>query len=403
MKLYYYRCIDNDKRIVKGRLYSENREAAVSELKRRRFFPVSVKKRSVLSLDLNEVFSYGRPLPAKTLHILASRLYVCADSGLDLQKTLLLVTEQSIKDKRLYDALWQVKLKVGAGDSLSEAFSSFICFPSFFTSMVEIGEKSGSLPKVFQELSSFYEWEDKSSSDVKSAMMYPMIVSVLLFGVVICALTLIIPAYAQLFNSNGILLPFPTRILISLSEFFTGNPIQIMVVLILLALSAAVFLRLPKGKIIFNYIQLNFPIIKNVYAALLNYRMAHAVSILLSSGVSLTTALEYSFKALNSPLLKRQFNTILNDIVKGESLGKSIARIKYFDRVLVSMIETGEETGRLPYMLGLSSEHYKNELERTVRNLNTLIEPIITIILGVVICIVMLAVILPSYSLMEAF
>lgn len=402
MKLYYYRSVDNDKRIVKGKLMSENRKTAVADLKRRSLIPLSVKKRSVFSLDLKELFTINKPLSPKTLYILTSRLYVMTDSGLDFQKALSLITEQSKKDKRLFDILFQVKIKVSTGDSLTEAFSSFSCFPDFFISMVEIGERSGSLPIVFLELSRFYEWEDKSVSDVKSAMLYPIIVSVLLFGVVIAALTVIIPAYSQIFISNGILLPLPTRILISLSDFFIANYLIIAIVTAILILCTAIFLKFPKGKSAVNYLQLNFPIIKNIYTALLNYRLAHAISILLSSGVSLTMALEHAFRALNSPCLTRRLNKIISDVNKGESLGSSIKNIRYFDKVLISMIETGEETGRLPYMLGISSEHLKSELERTVKNLNVLIEPTVTILLGIVICVVLLAVVLPSFSLMEA-
>ncbi|MDR1688743.1 MAG: type II secretion system F family protein [Clostridiales bacterium] len=402
MKKYYYRCVNSAGQLERGYLISESLEHAKEELKSRGLLLISVKKRSVLTMSVSELLTARRPFAAKTLYLLSSRLFFMTDSGLDINKTVSLIQEQSVKDKPLYDALRQIKIKASSGLALSEAFHSTGRFPAFFISMIEIGEKGGKLSAVFSELSKFYEWEDKCVKDVKSALTYPIIVSLLLIGVVITALTLIIPAYAEMFDSKGVLLPLPTRILLSVSDFFTGNIIAIAFFAALLVCFLFVFAVSPKYKYRRNYLQLNFPVLKKIYITLMNYRLCHASHILLSSGVSLSNALVPAFKSLDAPYLGKSFNEVLNGISRGESLSSLIKKIKYFDRILINMVETGEETGRLPYLFNTCAQHFKTELERTVKNINTLIEPVVTILLGIVICAVLMAVVLPSFSLMEA-
>jgi type IV pilus assembly protein PilC len=402
MKKFYYRCVNGAGQMERGFLLGENAESAKQELKNRGLLPVSVKKRSVLTMSISEIFSRQRNFPAKTLYLLASRLFFMTDSGLDLNKSVTLISEQSQRDKSLYDTMRQIRIKTNSGLALSAAFSATERFPAFFVSMIEIGERSGKLAAVFSELSKFYEWDDKCVKDVKSALTYPVIVSLLLMGVVLAALTVIIPTYAQIFESSGVLLPLPTRILLSVSEFLTGNLIPVSLFAAVLICLLILFIFSPKYKYQRNYLQLNFPVLNKIYITLMNYRLCHASHILLSSGVSLSNALSPAFKCLDAPYLSKSFNEVLNGINKGESLSSRIKKIKYFDMILVNMIETGEETGRLPYMFGASAQHFKDELERTVKNINTLIEPVVTILLGIVICAVLMAVVLPSFSLMEA-
>jgi type IV pilus assembly protein PilC len=268
--------------------------------------------------------------------------------------------------------------------------------------MTEIGLKSGNLPEIFMEVSRFYEWEDKSIRDVKSAFAYPALVSILLLGMAIAAVTLIIPAYAAIFESNGIILPLPTRVLIGLSDALINHYPAIITITAVVIILAGLYLKSPAGKIRLNCLQLNFPIIKKIYRLRLNYKLARTAHILLSSGTAFTAAMEISFNALSSPCLSARLDSLLNDMSKGAKPGECFRKIKYFDDTLTDMIETGDDAGRLPFMLQAAAGYFKNELERTVKNLNTFIEPIITVLLGACVMAVLLAVVLPSFSLMEA-
>jgi len=402
MKLFYYRATDGEHNLTTGSLSSRDRKTAVAELKRRGLFPLSVKTRSVLFSNIKDVLSAGKPLSPATLHNLASRLYIMSDSGLDMQKTLSIVTRQSKKDRQLYEALQQITQKVGSGAPLPQALKNSRKFPDFFVSMVEIGLKSGNLPEIFAELARYYEWEDKSLNEVKSALTYPAIVSLLLIGTIIGALNFVIPAYAGIFSSNGIVLPFATRLLISASDFFKEHIRLITGMIMFFIAAVGVFLSRPKGKAALECLKLNAPLIKNIYVTLLNYRLASAARLLLMSGAPVTAALEYTFNALDAPYLKKRLESVLSDIAKGFGVAESFKKVRYFNETLISMVETGEETGRLPYMLDKSAGYFKNELENAVKGFSVMVEPVMTIVLGVIICLVLMALVLPTFSLAGA-
>ena len=378
--------------VVNGIIHGISKTEVLSELKRRALMPFLIKR-------VGGFFGHPKKLSPKTLYLFAGRLHSMVAGGLDIHKSLSLIANGSTKDTALVDAVRQISLKIETGYSLPEAFTYSGAFPSFFIGMISIGQQSGKLCECLAELSSYYEWETATKNDVKSALTYPAIICCFMVAACVFALTLIIPAYAEIFEQSGAVLPAATRALLAFGSFLHGSNF----ILILLIFAIIVFIYLRLNKKANNFIQLHMPVGGRIHRLLLNYRLAHSASVLILSGATVSVSLEGAFAALNAPYLDKQFKEIQNDIIKGRNISSSFKKVKYFDEVLVNMIETGEETGNLPTMFEAAANYHKNELERTVRTLKTLIEPILTIIIGVVLCALLMAVILPSFSIMDGF
>jgi len=284
---------------------------------------------------------------------------------------------------------------VQGGESMHIALEKMGVFSNFFVAMTRIGEESGLLADIMRQLADYYDKEAHMGDELRNAMIYPFIVSVLMIGVIIAALLLVIPGYAQIFEANGVELPAATASLISISEFIANRGTTLVAAIILMMLLMRYFMSFGLGQMLAHRIML----CSKTYVKVLNQRFARALELLLISGSDLVLSVEIAKNVIGNRVLSSRVDSALERILRGRALSMALEEVKGIDGMLVNMIKLGEETGQLPMTVRRCADYFQKEMDTQISRLNRLVEPVITLMLGAVLAFVMLAVMLPTFHM----
>lgn len=362
---------------------------------------MSIQKTSVLHADVSELF--GRLAPRtvrlRELSIFCRKMEVLLTAGIPIKKAVLLLAGQ----EPLRDTLVKVHAGIMQGKSLSAAMTGAGVFPPFFCGMCRIGEMTARLPQVMSQLAAFYERQSQMEDELRAALVYPAAVTSMMLAVTVIAVVFVLPGYSRVFAAAGAELPLFTRALMRLSDALAGNMFLVLAGLGAVILSAALFLRSASGRLCVHYCCLYAPAIRGVYRLHINLRLSQALVLLLSSGQRLTDAVPAAAGIITNNLVLRDWARLTAGLAEGRPFWLLLSRIAYIDPMLVNMAQVGEETGRLSMTVGLCRDHFEREHLLQIRRLNKLVEPAITIVLGLVLGLVMLAVILPTFALTDIY
>ena len=398
MPVYYYRASDNAGVIVSGKI-TRGSEASVKDyLKASGLAPVEIKKPGLLSKNIADFEIFGKKFDAGTVSQFLSKLSFALGAGLRVTRALKTIRVLS-GNSRLNTALNEIEEGVEAGGSLSSELYKQKQFPELIGGMAEIGESSGRLPEIFMKLSEFYENEAKLKDEIKQAMIYPAAVSVAILAVMVVSVVFVLPGYARIFDFNGAAMPLPTRVLLGASAFLSRNYMAIIYLLCFAAVLLFAFFNLNAGKKFLEFCKLKLPVVSKLYKKTVNMRFAYLLGILTGSGVDMLSSLELIKKALGGYALAPVIDRIINEVGSGISLSAAMESTGFFDPLMTGMISVGEETGLLSETVDKASAFLQHDLSRVTGGMSKLVEPLITVTLGLILAFVMLAVMLPSFSL----
>ena len=325
--------------------------------------------------------------------------------GLDLNRTLATL-ERRFSDSGLGPALVAMRRSLKDGATLAEALEETGAFDSFFVSLMKVAEARGGYAETLRELADHYERRQRLIRTARGALIQPAIILVLAFGVVILVATLALPAFASLLTDlgdpNG--LPWISRALIALSGFMTVFGWW----LIPACAVGAVFLgriwyATPPGKATLDALAARLPVFGGLARLIDKVRFSRSLSVLLDGGLPPDEALELTAGTLNLTGSRRIVETLRDAVLDGEEISP-VLRIRaedWWGPELADVVENGEETGQLPEALARQAKIDENDLEQKVRNLSTLVKPLITIALGGLVLFIILAVIVPYLSVLQ--
>lgn len=355
---------------------------------------VGEKKASVLSL------SFFNGVKIKEKIMFASNLSSMISAGLSLSRALD-VLERQTTNKHFKQVIGQVSEKVNAGEGFSVALASFPdIFPEVFVSMVAAGEESGNLPDalniVKEQLSKTYDLQRK----VRGAMIYPSIIISLMVVIAILMMVFMVPTLTATFKEVNMKLPFLTRVVIAISDFMTAHYLIVIAAVISVVTAGFIFFRTVTGRRTFNFTTLHLPVIGNLTQQTNSAVTMRTISSLISSGVSMVDTIKitekvvqnvYYKEVLGKSVEKIQMGVALSDIFKDEG--------KLFPILVGELILVGEETGNLPEMLLKGAQFFEDEVDQSTKNLSTIIEPLLMIIIGIAVGFFVMALLAPMYSL----
>jgi type IV pilus assembly protein PilC len=247
------------------------------------------------------------------------------------------------------------------------------------------------------------ELEEQKSmvAKIKSAMIYPAIILVVIIGVVLIMMIVLVPSMTDIYGEFGAELPWATQFLITASDFLLAYWWVMLTFLIVLVIGGKMFLDTDKGKNTFDKLILKTPAIGMIITKMQLADFTRILSLLLSSGLSITQALELTANSLSNSVFKNTIMQARMDVEKGGSLAVPIARSSYFPLIVSQMVAVGEETGELDSVLEKVSEYYKEEVDTATDNLSGLLEPIMLILMGGAIGFIALAIYMPMFQLSE--
>lgn len=400
MATYAYKAKTKEGKTIKGKLDSSNKKEAVNELSQMNLIVYSVEP---LNDILNKDIIIGRPLKQKEFVVFLRQFATLMEAGILLVDSVELLAEQS-ESKSLKEALEEIAVEIKEGIALSEAMKNYPkLFPELLIQMVKSGEVSGQLEDVLDRMATYYEKQYRIKQKVSTALTYPVVVASFAIIITLFLLVFIVPIFGDLFASFGSELPLITQIVLNLSGFVQN----FWWLFALLAISSVVaFIQLKKRENVAYYLDmlsLKIPVIGTFIQKAVLARMTQTLSSLINSSVPILQAVEVTSQVVGNRVVKEVLLESRTSLERGESLAKPMAEHWVFPPLIIQMIRVGEQSGALDDMLKKVADIYDQEVNEASDKLQSLIEPVLIIFLAVIVGLIVLSIVVPMFSLFEAF
>lgn len=344
--------------------------------------------------------SFRSRITTKQKVIFSRQLATLMNAGLPLIQSLSIVLKQT-EHVALKKVIEKIITDIEAGSALAAALQKHPeVFNDVYVSLVAAGETSGSLGTSLERLATQQEKDAEVISKVRGAMIYPAIVLLVLFGIMIFMTTKVLPQVSSLYQSlPGQKLPFVTVLLLKFSHFITAFWWIALIILIALAYAIKKYMGTPQGKAFFDELKMKMWPIGPLFMKLYMARFARTASTLIGAGVPMIKMLQTTADAVGNSRITASINKAVEQVKGGKTLSASIENDPNFLELVPNMISIGEQSGALETMMGRVADYYEKEVDNQVKNLNTIIEPVMMIVVGVMALIIVAAVLLPIYGL----
>ena len=358
-----------------------------------------VKERAQVQIQFLDRFI---SVPLKEKMIFTRNLAVMVSSGLTVSKAIMNLSVQT-QNKAFQKILREVYDEVQGGKTLSEGLSKYPkVFNELFTSMVYVGEVSGNLEEVLDIMALQLEKEHDIISKVRGAMTYPLVILVAMLGIGVLMLTYILPRITGVFRDMGVTLPASTRAIMAASDFLRNHAIISVGLFFGGIIAIKLFASTAVGKRFFDWLFIRMPIVGNILIKVNCARFSRIYSSLLKSGVSVVDSLSIVKKTLSNSYYKDALDDAISEIQKGVELSVVILRYPRIFPILVpQIIQVGEETGKTEMVLRRLAEFYEEEVNQITKNMSSIIEPVLMLMIGGGVGFFAVAMLTPMYSVME--
>ncbi|MSO19422.1 MAG: type II secretion system F family protein [Acidobacteria bacterium] len=381
---------------VSGERTADSKTALISLLQRERIRPVKIKEKGK---EFSLPTFGGQKITAKDLAIFYRQFSVMIDSGLPLVQCLEIIGGNQ-ENKAFQKIIAAVRGRVEAGSTLANALREHPkVFDALVVNMIDAGETGGILDTILQRLAIYVEKAVKLKAAVKSALIYP--VAVVGIAVLIVGLLLwkVVPIFANMFTSLGVTLPLPTRIVVGVSGFI-GTFGWVFVVLAF-ALSGAVktFYASPGGRLTIDGFLLKLPIFGPLIRKIAVARFTRTLGTLITSGVPLLESLNITARTSGNAVIEQAILKVRKAVEEGRTLTDPLRETEVFPNMVTQMIAVGEQTGAMDAMLQKIADFYEAEVDAAVKDMLTLLEPVIILFLGVTVGGIVISLYLPMFEL----
>lgn len=400
MVMFRYKAVDAKGTTVTDVMQAETPDEVSERLSARALTPISVvtDKRKQPKTRSDSISGHVRP---EELVLLTTQLSTMLRAGIPILRVFEILENES-ENKTLGGICGRIAGEVRAGSSLFAALNRFPkVFPPLYVNMVRAGERSGTLPQVLARLIYVLQHENKVRTEIRSVLQYPIMVVVVLFGSMGILLTTVVPRFARIYASAGILLPLPTRICITLSNVLRDQGALVLAGIVFLIVAGVLSRRTARGKYLQDRFLLAIPYVGTVVIKAALSRFASVFSILQASGVGMLESIDILTGTLANSAMVHHFRAVQGKVEHGQGLSRPLAGHPFFTPMFVSMVAVGEETGKLDEMLREIANHYDAEVEYATKKLTGAIGPFLIVILAAVVGFFALAVYLPMWDIAQ--
>ncbi len=403
MAQFSYKARKSTGELATGVLEAADASAVAQILVGRSFTPIEiVETDQKLSQESEKLPLFTPQITLDDLVIFSRQMYSLAKSGIPILRAVKGLADTT-NSKRMAMALDDVADQLERGRTLSSALHKHHkVFGRLFVSIVHVGENTGKLDDAFLQLSFYLEREQETRKQIKAATRYPTFVIIAIVVAMVIMNMVVIPIFAEMFLSFGAELPLMTRILLATSNFFMTKWLYLVVGIGLAAFVLMRYLKTVQGRYKWDKAKLNLPIVGSIFERTLLGRFARSFSMMLVSGVPLTSALNLVAEAVNNSFMADRIITMRKNIEKGESLSRVAASSKLFTPLVLQMINVGEETGRVDELLAEVAEFYEREVDYDLKSLTSKIEPILISVVAGMVLVLALGIFTPMWDMMGA-
>lgn len=399
MPVFKYSAKDGSGKKMEGTLEAASSYELVNSLRGKGLTVVSVETKSGDEKTEQEKPPAHGKVKLGQLSVCYRQLATMLEAGVPIVDAIEDIADQS-ENFNLGRILKDVSHRIKNGSSFSDALKKYPnVFSQLVVNMAATGEESGNLPTIMEDLASYIEDQVALIRQVKGAVTYPIFIAGFFILCVSFVIFFLIPKFQAIFCSFGAQLPPLTLIVLGISSFMIRNIIYELVFLGILIAGFVAYGRTDRGKHSYAQLKISFPIFGNLFHKVILSRFCRSLATLIEGGVSVIQSLSISSRASGNILVEDFVSETISGIEKGSNISNELRKSPLFPKMMVKMIQVGEESGTVPKMLMRLSKFYNEEVKVAVSALTSIIEPLLIIVLGGFVLIVVLAIYLPIFQI----
>lgn len=395
---FQYVAYTEDKKLVKGKLSATNEEAALNLLSYGGYQTVSLKE-VVPFFNLQKLTARFSRVKPREIIMFSRQLALLLESGTDIVTSLELLQSQ-VTNHTLRTVLGEVASDIRGGSSLSAALMKHPrAFPELYARTLAAGEQAGNLEEVLRQMADYLERGAATEKKIKNALTYPVIVAIVAFIVLAVLITFVLPAFTDLYRALGADLPGVTHLLISVSDWLIDYGVFLLLGILAAGIIGYLYVRTPTGRFQFDKLMLTMPIIGRINLLSQLARCCRTIALLFKVGLPLPEVMAQAIHGTNNKVIAKALTEVQQELIRGEGLSKPMAKREVFLPLMVQMTSVGEETGHLDNTLSTVAMTYEVEADDRTGSAVGLIQPAITVIIGLVIGFIAISLVSAMYSI----
>jgi type IV pilus assembly protein PilC len=388
-----------ERRVTKGRITANNVQDAGGKLSSNGYQVLSLKEMGPAITGMPALFQKGAS--QQEIILFSRQLALLLESGVGIVQSLELLKAQTT-NKALAGMLDTIIRDLRAGSPLSASLEKHPkAFNKMYCKIIAVGEQTGQLEGVLRNLASYEEQASAAARKIKQAMTYPIIVLVLAVAVGFLAVTFVLPPIMNMFSTLGGKVPLITQILIAVVTFMGNYGVYVMMAVVIACLALYSYSKTPDGSLLKDTLSLRIPVIGRLIQVNALSRICRSITILFRSGLPLPDILTLTAESSGNRVISTALMQVEQDIIKGEGLAKAMHKLPIFLPLMVEMTRVGEETGNLDNTLGIVADSFEIEAADKLTTVLGMIEPAMTIIIGLAVGFLALSIFVPIYSSMS--
>ncbi len=401
MPAYNYEALDTNGTTKRGVIAADSKRDANHKLRTNSLFPTNIvlgkekKKSSGIGID----FLKQKSISSKDLTLITRQMATLFSAGTPVEEALYALATQSEKSS-IRDVMIRLRVEVSEGKRLSDAMSSDqTSFPALYRSMIRAGEASGDLGGIMEKIADYGEKTEKIRNTISTAMVYPIVLSVVAAAVLVILMTFVVPKVITQFENIGADLPGLTLFVMALSEFLVGYGLLLAGVIVGFT---AFYVSALKHKLFRKRVHatyLKIPVIGRLVLSVSSARFARTLGTLIEGGSPVLESITAAKETVTNEVIRDAIDKIYLRVLEGQSLSLAMKQAGVFSSLLVYMCSLGEKSGRLSFMLLKIADYLESEFESFTNKALSLLEPMIIIIMGVMVGIIVLSIMLPIMRL----
>lgn len=401
MATFGYTAVNRMGKRVKANVEASSMETAKNSLRSAGYTILEIKELNALNKDIELPF-LGNPKP-KDMAIFCRQFQSILRAGVPVSNILSMLSQQTA-NARLTAAIREMQAGIEKGETLAgsmrkhpKIFSSMLC------NMIAAGEESGNLEESFGQMEDWFDKAKRTKAAVKKAMTYPCIVVVVMIVVLVIMMVKVFPGFISSFSEMNMELPMPTKIVMGMSDWFVEWWWALAIVLAALVVAAMLFNKTNKGRHFFGWLTRKIPVVSNMTVKSECATFCRTLSLLLGSGLTLTDSLEMVAMNMSNIYFQEAVQACRTMVSEGWTLSASLRNTELFPPMVYNLVGIGEETGDLQSMLMKTADYYDDEVEEATQVLLGLLEPMITVFLGIMVALLVVAIYLPMLNMTKAY
>ncbi|MEK6590532.1 MAG: type II secretion system inner membrane protein GspF [Nitrospinota bacterium] len=401
MPVFVYQATDRTGQLVEGTIEAKDEGLVINRLHGLQLLPIKVEREGAskgFSLNLS-LPSFFTGASRKDLMLFTQQLATLCNSGLPLDKSLSILVELTEK-KRFKSILDNIQKNVHSGSTFADALSKHPgVFSKLYVSMVKAGEEGGVLEVILLRLASFLESSEQLRDSIRSALIYPTLLTLIGGGAVAILLTFVIPKFAKIFSDIGQTMPLSTQILLTISSFMTNYWWLIILGFMFIGIFIRGYLNTETGKFKWDSLKLKMPLIGTLQRKVEVSRFARTLGTLIRSGVPILQSLFITKDTLTNVVVSNAMEGIHKRIKEGGGISDPLMESGVFPPMAIHMIKVGEETGKLEDMLIKVADTFDNEVQSSVKSLISLLEPMMILFMGLIVGFIVISMLMAIFSI----